>query len=165
MNNDLKFNFTVDKSAKTVVISREFAAHLSLVWDAFTTKEILQQWIAPHPWTCRIKYLNFEVGGKQFYAMVSPEGQERWSIQEYKSITPKTNFSIHNSFADKDENPELPGSQWDYTFSEHSGTTEVTITIFNESFERMESLLNGFKVGITATLKNLENLLEHLKSK
>lgn len=37
--------------------------------------------------------------------MISPEGIERWGIQEYTSITPKTNFKMYNAFADKDEKP------------------------------------------------------------
>ncbi|MEO5910738.1 MAG: hypothetical protein ABIP95_07605 [Pelobium sp.] len=41
--NNLLFDFTVDKSAKAVFITKEFAAELSLVWDAFTKKEILDQ--------------------------------------------------------------------------------------------------------------------------
>ncbi|HMG08374.1 MAG TPA: hypothetical protein VK609_07675 [Mucilaginibacter sp.] len=41
MNNDLLFDFTGDKAAKTVFITREFTAGLSLVWDAFTKQEIL----------------------------------------------------------------------------------------------------------------------------
>lgn len=159
MKNDLLFDFTVDKTAKTVFITREFNAPLPLVWDAFTKQEILGQWTAPAPWVSKTKYMNFEVGGKRFYAMVSPEGQERWSIQEYTSISPKTNFKMFNAFADKDENPELPGSEWDYNFSEQKGITKVSITIFNESFERMERLLEGFKQGFTSILKNLEDLL------
>jgi len=58
--------------------------------------------------------MNFEVGGKRFYAMISPEGQARWAIQKYTSITPKTNFKMFNVFADENENPELYGSEWDY---------------------------------------------------
>ena len=164
-NNNLLFDFTVDKTKKTVLITREFDAGLSLVWDAFTKKEILDQWMSPAPYVAKTKYMNFEVGGKRFYAMVSPKGQERWSIQEYTSISPKTNFKMYNAFADKDENPELPGSEWDYNFSEQNGITKVSITIFNESFERMERLLEGFKTGFTATLKNLENLLANLSKK
>ena len=109
--------------------------------------------------------MNFKVGGKRFYAMVGPDGKESWAIQEYTSITPKTNFKMYNAFADKDENPQLPGSEWDHSFSEQNGTTKVSITIFNESFERMESLLEGFKLGFTATLENLENLLASLSKK
>jgi hypothetical protein len=69
---------------------------------------------------------------------------------------------MYNAFADKDENPELPGSEWDHNFSEQNGITKVSITIFNESLERMENILEGFRIGYTATLKSLENLLTTL---
>lgn len=104
--------------------------------------------------------MNFEVGGRRFYAMVSPEGQEHWSIQQYTSISPKTNFKLFNAFADKDENPELPGSEWDLTFSEQNGKTTVRIRIYNESLVRLEKMLEmGFREGTAMTLKNLEELL------
>jgi uncharacterized protein YndB with AHSA1/START domain len=160
MKNNLLFDFRVDKVAKTVFVTREFDADQSLVWDAFTKAEILDQWNAPTPFTARTKYMNFEVGGKRFYAMVSPEGQERWIIQEYTSITPKTNFKILNAFADANETPQLPGSDWNYTFSEQNGITKVSITIYNESLERLEKMIElGFKEGYTMSLNQLENLL------
>ena len=166
MTNSLLFDFTVDKPAKTVFITREFDAELSLVWDAFTKQELLDQWVAPKPWTCKTKYMNFEVGGRRFYAMVSPEGQERWAIQKYTSISPKTNFKMFNAFADKDETPELPGSEWDLNFSEQNGTTKVGVTIYNESLERMEKMIEmGFKEGFTMTLNYLEELLATLSKK
>lgn len=156
--------FTVDKAAKTVSITREFDAELSLVWDAFTKAEILDQWAAPKPWMSKTKYMDFKVGGKRFYAMVSPEGFERWSLQEYTSITPKTNFKMYNAFADKDANPELPGSEWDYNFSEQNGITKVHITIYNESLDRMERMIEmGFKEGFTMTVNQLGDLLSTLK--
>ena len=161
--NNLIFDFTVDKSSKTVFINREFAADLSLVWDAFTKQEILDQWWAPKPWASKTKAMDFEVGGRRFYAMVSPEGDEHWSIQKFTSITPKTNFKMVNAFADKDENPELPGSDWEYNFSEQNGTTKVSITVYNESLERMEKMIEmGFQGGFTMTLNYLEELLATL---
>ena len=166
MKNDLLFDFTVDKATKTVFITREFDADLSLVWDAFTKPEILDQWWAPKPWASKTKFMNFEVGGRRFYAMVSPEGQERWSIQKYTSISPKTNFKYLNAFADKDENPELPGSDWDLNFSEENGTTKVSIKIYNESLERMEKQIEmGFKEGFSMTMKSLEELLATLSQR
>jgi len=160
MTTNLLFDFTVDKAAKKVFITREFDADLSLVWDAFTKAEILDQWVAPKPWTSKTKYMDFKVGGKRFYAMVSPEGQERWAIQEYTSVTPKTNFKMYNAFADKDGNPELPGSEWDYTFSEQDGKTKVDITIYNESLARMEKMIEmGFTEGFKMSMNNLEKLL------
>ena len=165
MTNSLQFEFTVDKVAKTVFITREFDAELSLVWDAFTKAELIDQWIAPKPLISKTKYQHFKVGGKRFYAMVTPEGQERWAIQEYTSITPKTNFKMHNAFTDASENPELPGSEWDHTFSEQNGTTKVSITIYNESLERLERILDGFTQGMKMSLSNLENLLATLSNK
>ena len=162
MKNNLPFEFIVDKPSKTVFVNREFDAGLSLVWDAFTKAELLDQWGAPAPMRAKTKYMNFEVGGRRFYAMITPEGEERWSVQEFTSITPKTNFKMYNAFADKDENRELPGSEWDYNFSEENGRTKVSITIYNESFERMEKLMAGFKIGFTMSLSNLENLLSSL---
>jgi uncharacterized protein YndB with AHSA1/START domain len=163
MKNSLLFDFTVDKTAKTAFVTREFAAELSLVWDAFTKPEILDQWWAPKPWASKTKYMDFKVGGRRFYAMVSPEGQERWAIQEYTSISPKTNFKFFNTFADKDENPELPGSDWDLNFSEQNGATTVRVSIFNESLARMEKMIEmGFKEGFTMTLNYLEELLTEL---
>jgi uncharacterized protein YndB with AHSA1/START domain len=163
IKNDLLFDFTVDKPSKTVTIVREFAAELPLVWDAYTKQEILDQWWAPKPWASQTKAMNFEVGGRRFYAMVSPEGQAHWAIQKYTSISPKTNFKIYNAFADADENSQLPGSEWDLNFSEQNGTTTVSITIYNDSLERMEQMMEmGFKEGFTMTMKNLEELLATL---
>jgi uncharacterized protein YndB with AHSA1/START domain len=160
MKTSLPFDFTVDKSTRTVVCNREFDAGLSLVWDAFTKAEILDQWWAPKPWASKTKSMNFEVGGRRFYAMVSPEGHERWAIQKYMSINPKTHFKMLNAFADKDENAELPGSDWDFNFSERNGTTKVSIVIKNESQERFEKMLEmGFQAGFTSTLQQLYELL------
>jgi len=164
MKTSLLFDYTVDKSSRTVYIKREFDAELSLVWDAFTTQEILDQWWAPKPWMSRTKEMNFEPGGKRFYAMVSPEGAEHWSLQKYISVSPKTNFKMWNSFADKDQNPELPGSDWDFNFSEKDGITTVDITITNESAERFEKMIAmGFQGGFTMTLNYLDTLLPTLK--
>jgi uncharacterized protein YndB with AHSA1/START domain len=163
---ELLYDVALDKATKTVIITREFDAELSLVWDAFTKAEILDQWVAPKPWASRTKAMNFEVGGRRFYAMVSPEGLERWAIQKYTSISPKTNFKMFNCFADKDENPELPGSDWDYTFSEHNGQTKARITIFNESLARMEKMIEmGFTEGFKMSMRNLEDLLAILSQK
>ena len=165
MNNKLLFDFIVDKQTQTVTLIREFAAELPLVWDAYTKPELLDQWWAPKPFESRTKFMDFKVGGRRFYAMVSPEGQERWAIQKYTSISPKTNFKIFNAFADQEANPELPGSDWDLSFSEQNGMTKVSISIYNESLARLEKMLEtGFREGITMTMKNLDELLAGLST-
>ena len=162
--NDLQFDFVVDKSTRSVVVIREFNAELPLVWDAFTKQEILDQWWAPKPYESRTKVMDFRVGGRRFYAMISPEGHEMWHLQQYTSITPKTNFKFLSVFADKDETPHLPGSHWNVRFSEENDKTKVSISIYNESLERMEKMIEmGFKEGFTMTLNELAILLSTLK--
>ena len=157
---NLQFDFNVDLANNTVLVVREFDAALSLVWDAFTKPEILDQWWAPKPFESRTKVMDFQVGGRRFYAMVSPEGHEMWQVQQYTSITPKTNFKYLSAFADKDENMNLPGSDWNLTFSEENGKTKVSISIYNESQERMQKMIEmGFKEGFTMTLNYLDQIL------
>ena len=160
----MKMDFIVDKQTKTVSITKEFAFELSLVWDAYTKPELLDQWWAPKPLASRTKVMDFRVGGRRFYAMVSPDGQELgWALQKYTSISPKTNFKFFNAFADENENPELPGSDWDLTFSEQDRTTKVSISIYNESLDRLEKMVEmGFKEGTMSQMKNLEDLLSKL---
>lgn len=158
--------FIVNKETKTVVITAEFDAARDLVWDAYTKSELLDRWWAPKPFSSRTAVMDFRVGGRRFYAMVSPEGQERWVLQQYKSITPKTNFKLFNAFSDENENLELPGSDWDLNFSEENGTTKVHISIYNESLERLERMIEmGVIQGMEAQLKNLEELLAILSKK
>lgn len=164
MSTNSSFNFRVDKSKKTVYVTKEFAARLSLVWDAFTKKELLDQWWAPKPFLSKTKVMEFKVGGRRFYAMVSPEGKQMWQLQQYTSITPKTNFKFLSVFADEDQTPHLPGSDWDLSFTEENGRTKVDISIYNESLERMERMMEmGFKEGFTATLNELDSILTSLK--
>ncbi len=165
MKANLLFEFTVDKSKKTVFVTKEFDVPLSMAWDAFTKPEILDQWWAPKPYLSKTKDMDFKVGGRRFFAMVSPDGKESWLLQKYTSISPKTNFKYWNSFSDKDGNPDPVGSDWDHQFTEQDGVTKVSISIYNESFERMEKLAEGFQQGFTTCLNQLEELLNQSKIK
>jgi uncharacterized protein YndB with AHSA1/START domain len=157
--------FIVNKETQTVSITKEFDAPRDMVWDAYTKAELLDQWWAPKPMTSRTMVMEFKEGGRRFFAMVSPEGQERWAVQKYTSITPKSNFKFFNAFSDENENLQLPGSDWDFNFSEKDGKTTVHVSIYNESLERMERIIadGGFKLGTEGQLKNLEDLLATLK--
>ncbi len=160
----LLFDFTIDKSTNTVHVKREFAAELPMVWAAFTTKELLDQWWAPKPWVSKTKSMDFKVGGRRLYAMVSPEGQEHWSIQDFTSVHPTSNFKFVDAFTDKDGliNTDFPSSEWNLNFSEQEGTTTVDIMITHKTLAALEQIIQmGFKEGFTMTLNELEILLQH----
>ncbi|MES2691675.1 MAG: SRPBCC domain-containing protein [Bacteroidota bacterium] len=166
MKNNLLFDFTVDKTNNTVLVNREFAAELSLVWDAFTKQEILDQWWAPKPWVSKTKHMDFKVGGRRFYAMVGPEGQEHWSLEQFTLIDPKTDLKWLSSFADKDENinAAFPSSEWELNFTEQNGTTKVSIAIKHKTLADIEMHIQmGFREGFTMTLNELDILLSTLK--
>lgn len=166
MNSNLLFDFTVNKENNTVNIKREFNADRELVWEAWTNPEILDQWWAPKPYKSKTKIMDFKVGGRRFYAMVSPEGQENWGIQKFTLIDPKTDLGWLSSFADKDKNinETLPTSQWELNFSEQNRTTTLDITLKHKTLANIEMLIQmGFKEGFTITLNELDTLLSTLK--
>lgn len=166
MKNNLLFDFTVDKKTSTVFVNREFDAEQPMVWDAFTKQEILDQWWAPQPWKSKTKYMNFEEGGRRFYAMIGPEGEEHWSLEKYTSISPITNIKWLSLFADKDEkiNEQMSSSNWNLDFSEADGITTVKISIKHAKLEDLEMHIQmGFKEGFTATLNHLAELLSTSK--
>jgi uncharacterized protein YndB with AHSA1/START domain len=111
--------------------------------------------------------MDFKVGGRRFYKMVSPEGQEHFSVQDFTSISPKTRLKYISGFSDKDENinPAFYGSENDLNFSEtigpdNSPVTTVRITIKYTSLAVLEMMIEkGFKEGFTLTMTNLEKLL------
>jgi uncharacterized protein YndB with AHSA1/START domain len=167
MNTNLTFDFTVNKETNTVTVTREFAAARSLVWDAYTKPEILDQWWAPKPWVAKTKSMEFSVGGRRLYAMCGPEGEEHWAIQDFTSISPKTNFQFSDAFGDKDGNisTELPTSHWNVDFIENNGSTVVNIAIKHKTLEDLETIIQmGFKEGFTIALNGLDELLETLKT-
>lgn len=168
MVSNLLFDFTVDKTTNTIFITREFDAALSLVWDAFTKPEILDQWGAPEPWKTQTMSMNFSVGGRRFYKMISPEGQEYFSVQDFTSISPKTNYQYISGFSDKDGNinPGFYGSENNLDFSEANNITTFRMSIKYKDLNTLEMMANEqFKKGFTMTLNILEKLLRSLSHK
>lgn len=166
MNNTLLFNFEVDKLTSSINISREFESEQSLVWDAFTKKDLLDQWWAPKPWVSKTTEMNFEVGGKRLYAMCGPDGEEHWSVQYFTAISAIDNFQFEDAFADKNGvvNADLPSMHWSLDFSNNGKLSMVEISIKLKTLADLEQIIQmGFREGFTQTLKELENLLTNLK--
>lgn len=167
-NHNLIFDFTVSKANKMISVNREFAARLPLVWDAFTKQEILDQWGAPAPYKAQTLSMEFKIGGRRFYKMISPEGQEHYAVQDYTSISPKTNLQYISGFSDKDQNinPEFYGSENNLDFIENNGLTTVRISIRYKTLAILEMMIEkGFKQGFTMTLDNLDKVLASLATK
>lgn len=166
MNKNLFFDFTVDKATATIYITREFAAGLDLVWDAFTKAEILDQWIAPEPWRAQTKEMDFREGGRWLYAMISPENIFYWSLVEFINIEVKSRFTSKNSFSDENgnaNNGEFTSSITETGFKEATESTTVTIVKKMADLAQLEKFIAmGFKEGMSVTMKHLDELLATL---
>jgi uncharacterized protein YndB with AHSA1/START domain len=160
---NLLFDFTVDKATETIRVTREFAADLDLVWDAWTKAEMLDHWWGPSPWRARTKEMDFREGGRWLYAMVSPENVARYSLVEFINIQPKSGYSTKNSFSDENGNAIDSGftsSQWKNSFKAGMETTSVQIEIKMASLSELERYIAmGFKEGFTMIMGNLDEYL------
>jgi uncharacterized protein YndB with AHSA1/START domain len=165
---NLLFDFTVDKATATIYVTREFAAHLDLVWDAFTKSEILDQWMGPKPYRVQTKEMDFRVGGRWLYAMMSPEKVPvRYSLAEFVEIQPKSSFTTKNSFSDENGNPTDSGFTFSITknsFKAGIGKTTVQIVKKMESLAQLEKFIEGgyYEKGTAAGMKNLDEYFSSL---
>ncbi len=159
---NLLFDFKVDKATSTILVTREFAADLDLVWDAFTNAEILDKWMGPKPYRVQTKEMDFRVGGRWLYTMVSPDNVplNRYSMAEFIEIHPKTSFTTKNSFADENGNPADSGFTFSITkntFKEEGEKTIVHISKKMQSLAQLEKFVEmGFIRGTEAGMKNLD---------
>lgn len=162
---NLLFDFTVDKATATIYVTREFAADLDLVWDAFTKAEILDQWMGPKPWRVQTKEMDFREGGRWLYAMMSPENvASRWSLAEFVEIQPKSSFTTKNSFSDENGKPINSGFTFSLTKNSFkAGAEKTTVQIVKKmaSLTELEQFIAGgyYEKGTAMGMRNLDEYL------
>ncbi|MFH6983437.1 SRPBCC domain-containing protein [Marinoscillum luteum] len=163
MNPTLFMDFTVDKSNNTMHIKRQFDAPRDVVWKAWTTAEILDQWWAPKPYKCNTKTMDFKEGGYWLYYMEGPKGDIHWCRADYSSVNPQESYEATDAFCDSDGkiNDIHPGSHWHNVFTDFEGdSTLVTITITYKSLEDLEKIVEmGFKEGLAMGMENLDHYI------
>ncbi len=163
MNPILQFDFSINKETKTVHVTRDFAAGLTMVWDAWTKPEILDLWWAPKPYQNKTKSMDFREGGTWLYCMVSPENEIHWCKADYKKIDHHKSFSGLDAFCDENGkiNLDFPRSLWTNHFQENAHSTTVNITVQYEELADLEKIIElGFKEGFTMAMQNLDQYIE-----
>lgn len=173
MNSNLLFDFTVNKENKTIHIKREFEAKLDLVWQAWTTAELLDRWWAPAPLRNYTKHMDFREGGYWLYTMLDQNGErvklndeEIWSKLSYISIVEKQLYTAKDGFCNEHGviNPSFAQNLWEVNFSETNHCVLVSIVSTFDKLEDLEQTIEmGFKEGFTMGLNQLEELLLTLK--
>lgn len=167
MNRNLLFDFTVNKESKTMAIKRAFAADLPLVWNAWTTAELLEKWWAPKPYIVETVSMDFSKGGFWHYAMVSPEGQKHYCKAYYQEIDFEKMFSYRDAFCNEkgEDSNDIPSMHWQNSFvAQTDDITIVNVLIQFESEAALAIIANmGMKEGLTMALENLDEYLLKVK--
>ncbi|HET8964343.1 MAG TPA: SRPBCC domain-containing protein, partial [Chitinophagales bacterium] len=89
-------------------------------------------------------------------------------VQDFNSISPKTNFKYISGFSDKAEkiNSELYGAENNLDFSEANEVTTFKMSIKYKDLATLEMMANErFKEGFMMTLSVVEKLLNTLSNK
>lgn len=162
MSNSLLFNFDIDKTKNEVHVVREFDADVTLVWKAWTTPEILEQWWAPKPFVARTKSMNFTPGGMWLYYMEGPQGERHYCKADYLEIVPEKMYRGLDAFCDENGNinEAFPRTEWTVTFEQKGNRTTVNIVARYTKLEDLEQIISlGFKEGFTMALGNLDEVL------
>lgn len=152
-----------DLENKKITVSKHFNAKPDAVWQAWTRKDILDQWWAPKPWRSETKKLEFQEGGSWQYAMVGPEDERHHGKFEYTKIHAPKSYEGVDSFTDEKGfiNTELPQCYWKNEFRSAGAGTDVKISITPKTEGALEKMLEmGFEDGFKAGLENLEEYFE-----
>ncbi len=159
----MKTNYTVLPEMRQLIAERSFTAPRSKVWKYYTTSELLDQWWAPEPYKAITESFDFREGGHWHYFMQGPEATDRhYCINNYKTIKPEESFTAFDGFADENwnVNTEMPGSDWEVTFTEDGEVTHMKVVLTCNSEVGLNTLIEmGMKEGFDMGLSQLEALL------
>ncbi len=131
MSSNNHFEFNINTERNCISIKRLFEAQLPKVWNAFTNKDVLDQWWAPRPWKTRTKSMDFSEGGKWLYAMVGPNAEEHWAIAVFSNIVPLKSYAGLDAFTDSEGNinNQMPQSKWQVSFHAQVHSTLVVLKL------------------------------------
>lgn len=146
-----------------MTFTKHYHAKHDEVWDAWTKRDILDQWWAPKPWRAETTKLEFKEGGSWQYAMVGPDNERQHGKFLYSKINAPKSYEGTDAFTDEKGfvNAELPQAHWKCEFKTAGAGTDVKITITSKTEGALEKLLEmGFEEGFKMGMNNLEEYLE-----
>lgn len=142
-----------------IVVTREFNAPRQLIWEAYTTPELLKKWLlGPDGWTMPECAVDLRVGGEYRYVWLKTSDGTRMSAGGvHKEIDPPRRMVVTQRF-----NDDWTGGETICTLelAEHNGRTTLTSTISYSSREAREGALHsGMTRGMEAGYVRLEDLV------
>lgn len=141
-----------------ILITREFAAPRHLVFQAWTTPELVRRWWAADMGEVTHAEIDLRVGGKWRYVMVTTDGFEVAFHGEYQEIVANERLvstEAYEGVPDPDANATLNTA----TFDESDGRTTLTVLVQCPSQEVRDAIIqSGMEHGMQRSMDFLEQV-------
>jgi uncharacterized protein YndB with AHSA1/START domain len=138
-----------------ILITREFAAPRHLVYEAWTTPELVKRWWHANRGEMTVAEIDLRVGGAWRYAMVTPDGTEVAFHGEYREIVPDERLvstEVYEGFPDAEALDTL-------TLTEVDGRTILEVLVQHASKEHRDAhIASGMEDGMQDALDLLEQV-------
>ena len=147
----------VARGDREIVMTRAFDAPRQLVFDAWTTPEMVRRWLGAIPdWRMEVCEIDLRVGGSYRFVWRGP-GQEMGMGGIYREIAVPERIVSTEAFDDPWYAGEAVGT---VTFEERDGRTLLTQVMRYASPEARDGVLaSPMESGVTASYDQLEQLL------
>jgi len=145
-------------SDRELQITRHFHAPRQLVFDAFTTPDLVRRWLlGPSGWTMPVCEIDLRVGGAYRYVWRKSGVKDMGMGGVFRDVLSPERLVATEKFDD----PWYAGEAVDTTvFAEDGEITKVTITVLYESQEARDTASrSGMERGMAAGYDRLEELL------
>ncbi len=149
-----------------ILITREFDAPRHLVFEAWTTPELVKRWWTAKRGEATVAEIDLRVGGKWRSAMVTEDGFEVAFHGEYLEIVPgerivstETYEGVPEGVSEQDATTVNTA-----TFTEAGGRTTLTILVQAPSKDSRDAIIeSGMEAGLQDALDLLEEVAVSLR--
>ena len=148
---------------RKILITREFDAPRGLVFEAFTTPELVRRWWSGERGAMTVAEIDLRVGGKWRYAMETADGMEVAFHGEYREIVPNERIvstEAYEGIPDADEHATVNTM----TLEERDGRTMLTLLVEHPTQEGRDMHINsGMEGGMQEAMDLLEEVARSLR--
>ena len=143
-----------------ILITREFDTPKHLVYEAWTTPELVKRWWSGSLGETTIAEIDLRVGGVWRYVMVTDGGFEVAIHGEFREIVPNERIVSTEVYEGM---PEVEALNT-VTFTEAEGRTILTILVQHSSKEARDAHINsGMEIGLQKAMDILEQVAVSLR--
>jgi uncharacterized protein YndB with AHSA1/START domain len=142
-----------------ILITREFDAPRHLVYQAWTTPELVKRWFGGNHGEVTSTEIDLRVGGTWRYVMGGGDEPEFGFHGEYRELVPNERIVSTEVYEGA---PEAEAVNT-LTLTEHDGRTTMTVLIQHQSQANRDGHINaGMETGMNAALDKLEAVARSL---